>query len=849
MSIKTLHRSFAAGEMAPELFGRIDLQKFQTGLATCRNFISLPHGPVTNRPGWGYILDTKDSSKKSVVIPFIYNTSQAYVLEFGDQYMRVHTEAATLLNTAQDLSGITAANPGVVTYVGADPTNGQVVYLDTIVGMTELNGRYVKVANVNAGANTFELADLDGNLIDTSGYTAYSSAGTFAAVYEIVTPYLEADLFDLHFTQSADVLTIVHPSYQQRQLSRLGATSWSLATLSFTPVQAAPTVARVTNTTGTGTVRHRYKVTAVAQDGLEESLPTIEATQAPKTLSTISLANPGLFTAGSAHSLAVDERVYIDGVADGGMVELPDGYYLVNTVPAGTTFTLKTLAGVAIDTTAYTAYTTGGTVAECGVTNDLGTAGNYNTVTWTDASGAARYYVYKELNGVFGYVGQAAGGTTGFKDDNITPDMSRALPESEDPFTSAGNYPTAVGYFKGRRWFAGTTNKPLNLWGTRSGTESNMSYSIPSKDDDRIAVRLTARQANSIRHIVPLGDLLLFTSGAEWLVTSQNSDAITPTTIDYKTQGYIGASNVQPVVTSRSVIYEQDRGGRMREMLYRWESQGYDTNDISIMAPHLFDGYTIKSMAYTRAPFSVVWCVRSDGVLLGCTYVPEHQVIGWHRHDTDGLFESVASIPEGTEDVLYAIVKRTINGQAKRFVERLHTRSFDTLSDCFFVDSGLTYDGSATTTITGLWHIEGKTVCGLADGAVFTGKTVTNGSITLDHEASVVHVGLAYTCDIKTLPVSLQIQAAGQGVYKSTNSLRLRVQNSSSIKAGPSFTKLREFAQRTTEAWGSPPALYSGTTDITVDPSWDADGAACVRQENPLPLTVLSITQEVVLGG
>lgn len=761
MSIKTLHRSFAGGELTPELLGRIDLAKFQTGLDTCRNFISLPYGPAVNRAGFKYVIETKDSTKGSVLIPFIYSTSQAYVLEFGDQYMRIHTEGGTVLEANQNIIGATQANPGVLEITAHGYVVNQWVYVASIVGMTELNGRYYKV-NTVPDVNHITLKDLAGNVIDTTGFTAYTSGGTIARVYEIATPYLEADLPSLHYTQSADVLTIVHKTYQQRHLSRLGATNWTLTAFSFAPTQAAPTSPVATATVGSGSTTYKYKVAAIATDGQEESLPT--------------------------------------------------------------------------------------TSASC--TNNLTTAGNYNTITWTNASGAIRYNIYKDSNGVYGYIGQSSDGTTGLKDDNISPDMSKTVPETEDPFVGAGNYPAAVGYFKGRRWFAGTTNKPQNLWGTRSGTESSMVYSIPVADDNRIAVRLTARQANSIRHIVPLGDMLLFTSGAEWLITSQNSDAITPTSIDYKTQGYIGASDVQPVVTNRSVLYAQDRGGRVREMLYKWESQGYDTNDISIMAPHLFDEYSIVSMTYTRAPYSAAWCVRSDGVLLGCTYVPEHQVIGWHRHDTAGTFESVSAIPEGSEDALYAIVKRSVDGRDVRYVEVLHPRVFATIADCFFVDSGATYDGAAATTIKGLWHLEGENVVVLADGAVVKDKTVSNGQITLDQAASKVHVGLPYVGDLKTLPLRADaLQAAGQGTVKNVNGVHLRVKDASSIFVGPSFDALRQVKQRTTEPYGSPPNLVTGVQTIAIDPLWDEDGAVCVRQADPLPISVLSMTMEVEFGG
>jgi hypothetical protein len=756
MSSKVLLRSFAGGEIAPELLSRVDLTKYQTGLQQCLNFIVLPHGPVTSRAGWKYLIETKDSTKKSVLIPFIFSATQTYILEFGDAYVRFHSNGGTVLETGKTVSAISKANPGVITSTSHGFSNGDWVYVSGIGGMVELNGRFVKVANKTA--NTFQIQDIHGGAnVDTTGYTAYTSGGTVARVYEIASPYAEADLFDLHYTQSADVLTVVHPSYQQRELRRSGATDWAFATISFTPTQAAPT-----NVTGTATasgstdIDYFYVATAIAADGLEESLA-------------------------SAPTAAVR--------------------------------------------------------------NTLTEQGHYNTINWTAASGATRYNVYKKLNGLFGYIGQASG--TSFVDDNITPDTSKTPPEANDPFVGAGNYPGAVGYFEGRRWFAGTANKPQNAWATRAGTEKNMSYSIPTRDDDSIAVRLTARQANTIRHIVPLADLLLLTSGAEWKITAQNSDAITPTTISYRPEDYIGASNVPPVVTSGAVLYAQDRGGRIREMKYTWESQGYRPADISIMAPHLFDGYSIKAMAYTRAPYSAMWAVRSDGVLLGLTYVPEHEVAAWHTHTTDGEFESIASVPEGTEDVLYAVVKRTVNNRTVRYLERLNTRKFDTLADSFFVDSGLTYSGTAATKISGLWHLVGKEVQILADGAVQPTQTVSaSGSVTLEQASSKVHIGLGYNADIETLPLAFETQAFAQALRKNINKVHLRVHRSSGVFVGPSFDRLTEAKQRTGENYGTPPAFVTGVIPLTILPSWNNDGTICVRQSNPLPLTILGLVPE-----
>ena len=679
MGIRKIQVSFNGGEVTPEFWGQINDSKYQTGMAVCRNMVVLPHGPVQNRAGTTYVNTCKTPAKKARLISFTFSTTQTMVLEFGDQYIRFHTQGATLLN-------------------GGSP-------------------------------------------------------------YEVATPYLEADLFDLHYVQSADVLTICHPNYAPRELRRLGATNWTLTTISFVSSLSAPASPSAVATVGTGSTTYTYKVTSVASTGLEES-----------------------------------------------------------------------------DTSA---------AASC--TNNLLTTGNYNTITWT-TTGAARYNVYKQSNGLYGYIGQTDGLT--FKDDNITANVGKTPPITNNPFSGAGLYPGAVSYFEQRRCFAGSTNEPQNIRMTRSGTESNLSYSIPSRDDDSINVRVAAREANTIRHIVPLQNLVLLTGSAEWRVTSVNSDAITPTSISVKPQSFIGANNAQPIIVNNNIIYAASRGGHLREMAYAFQSGGYITGDLSLRAPHLFNGYDVQDIAYAKAPYPIVWAISTSGKLLGFTYVPEQQVGAWHQHDTDGTFESCCVVAEGTEDFLYLVVRRYINGSWTRYVERMASRNFATPADAYFVDSGSTYSGAPATTISGLTWLEGKTVNVLGDGAVMTQKVVTGGSITLEQACSKVQVGLPITADIQTLPAPLQIDNAfGQGRYMNVNRVWLRVYNSSGVYAGPSLTKLVQFKQRTTEAYGSAPNLTSDEIEIVLSPSWKAGGQIYLRQSNPLPLTLISMTMEVEVGG
>ena len=483
--------------------------------------------------------------------------------------------------------------------------------------------------------------------------------------------------------------------------------------------------------------------------------------------------------------------------------------------------------------------------------NNIFATGAKNTISWTPPVGApagTQYAVYKLVGGSYGYIGRTT--NTSLVDDNIAADMSLAPPKYDSVFQATGDYPAAVSYYEQRRTFAGTGNSPQKIWMTRSGTESDMSYSLPTKDDDRIAFRIAAREANSIRHLVPLSDLIVLTSSTEFRVTSINTDALTPTSFSVKPQSYIGASNAQPVLINSNLLYGAARGGHMREMSYSRDAGGYVSGDVSLRSTHLFDDYELVDMAYAKAPLPIVWAVSSSGKLLGLTYVPEQQVGAWHQHDTDGTFESCTVVAEGREDVLYVIVRRLINGVQRRYIERQATRRFTSLTDAFFVDSGSTYSGAPTTTISNLTWLEGKTLSILADGAVHPQRVVTSGQITLDNAASIVQVGLPITADAETLPLAAQIDTGlGQGRVKNVNKVWMRVVNSSGIFAGPSTDRLVQFKQRTTEPYGTAPTLRTDEIEIDVKPDWGNDAAIVVRQSDPLPITITSMTMEVAIAN
>jgi hypothetical protein len=302
-----------------------------------------------------------------------------------------------------------------------------------------------------------------------------------------------------------------------------------------------------------------------------------------------------------------------------------------------------------------------------------------------------------------------------------------------------------------------------------------------------------------------------------------------------------------------SVIFVHEAGSRLRRMEFKWQANGWNTDDPTVLAPHLFEQKFIRDAAHQKAPARVLWFALDDGSLAAVTYHPEHEVTAWHRHGTDGFFESVACVKEGSEYPLYAIVQRNINGVDVRYVERMRSREIEFIEDAFFVDAGLTYDGSPTNSIGGLWHLVGETVTILGDGAVHAPRTVgADGRITfeLGVEFSKVHVGLPYVSRLKTVPPALEgLEAFGTSSMKSMGPMYLRVDRSSTIKAGPSFDRMREYPARSTEPYGDPPELLTGVIEIPTDGHWTIAGQMCVEQDLPLPSTVLGLVIEAASEG
>ena len=415
-----------------------------------------------------------------------------------------------------------------------------------------------------------------------------------------------------------------------------------------------------------------------------------------------------------------------------------------------------------------------------------------------------------------------------------------------DPFTAANDYPACVAFFEERLAFAATNNEPQTIWLSKAGDFEDITTG--ANDDDVIKIAIAADQVNVVRWMSPGKRLLLGTTGGEWNLGSSASDEpLTPTNIRVVRESAHGSRNIQPVRVSHVVLFVQKAGKKLRELTYSLEVDSYVAPDMSLLANHITKPQ-INEMDYQQEPFSIVWCVRSDGVLLGLTYLREHEVIAWHRHTTEGEFESVAVIPGTQEDELWAVVKRTIGETPKRYVELLESPFDDTdTKSAFFVDSGLSYDGEPTTTISGLNHLEGEEVTVLADGATHPNKTVSGNSITLDREASKVHVGLGYRSVLQTMRLEAgSIDGTAQGRIKRISKVIARLYKTLGCKIGPDEDTLDTiFFRDSSMPMDAPPELFTGDKELDYPEGYETDAHITIVQDLPLPLTVVALMPQI----
>ena len=469
-------------------------------------------------------------------------------------------------------------------------------------------------------------------------------------------------------------------------------------------------------------------------------------------------------------------------------------------------------------------------------------------LTWDAVPGAVRYEVYKNERGYYAWIGSAE--ENKFTDNRIDGDDSTGPKENRDPFAEPGDYPGAVGIYQQRLVFGRSDNEPQTVWCSETGAFDSMAVAQPLRADSAITATVDSKQMNEIRHFIPLRDMLMLTSGAEFKMSAgNNSDAISPTSLRFDIQSYWGTSDVPPIVSGTSVVMAQNSGKVVRDLHYTLAEDGYSGNELSILAEHLLTG-RISDWAYQQSPFSTIWICLEDGKLLTLTYMREQEVWAWSEHESSGgKFRSVSAIREGTQDNVYFLVERS----GRYFIEYQIRREYgDPLEKAFFVDCGLAYDDadSPISHVTGLDHLAGESVVALADGSVVRSLVVAeDGSVDLPNPASHIAVGLPYEMYVETLDPEIKADYGSTVGEKKTIVRTVAVlRETRGLEIGPESGKLVPVKFPLPEKYNEPPPLYSGEIDIVLPGTHRTEASVVIRQGDPLPATVLALSNWINVG-
>lgn len=422
-------------------------------------------------------------------------------------------------------------------------------------------------------------------------------------------------------------------------------------------------------------------------------------------------------------------------------------------------------------------------------------------------------------------------------------------------------FPRCSTFYEDRLFFAGAALYPQRLDGSKSGLYENFSPSAADgtvADDNAVAFTLNADEVNAIRWLSPNEKgLLAGTTRSEWQVKASSlNEALTPTNISAKPSTRYGSALVAPVSAGKVVLFVQRSSRKLRELAYVFEVDGFKAPDMTVLAEHI-TRTNITEVAYQEQPQAIVWGVRGDGVLLGMTYDRDQDVVAWHRHVLGGrstvdgaapIVESVAvtASPDGARDEVALIVKRYINGGTKRYVEYV-TKMWedgDEQVDAFYADCGRAIvNASPSTSVTGLWHLEGEDVGVYVDGAVHPGATVTNGAITLSYAGTKVTVGYHYNSDGQTLPWEGGAQdGSAQGKTKRVSRLGFWLVDALGLEYGPDADHLTELLQRQWgDEFGDPASLFTGVIRAPFEGVYDRTGQVYWRASGPFPATISAV--------
>lgn len=748
--VKVLQSNFSAGELAPQAYGRVDIARYPNAAKRLVNVISRTLGGAVKRPGSQFIAATKDSTKRSRLIPYIINRDQAYMLEVGDLYLRVFKT--------------------------------------------------------------------DGTQVLSSG-----------SPYEITTPYTEAYVSALDYSQGEDTMYIFHASVYPSRLRTFADAKWDCSAAPFTTTPfseqgdyPAATLTLSSNTVGTGRTMTASAAVFLASD-----------------VGRAILWNAGIavitgYT--STTQVTVEVKVVFDSAT------IPSGSWNLDSSPQTTcTPSAKDPVGASITLTLSAAGWRSG---------DVGKFVRLN-------GGLVQLSSYTSALICTGKIIKVLTATT------AVPALAWTLESSM--WGGVNGYPRTGTMHQQRLIVGGTTKNPQTISGSKTGEP--LDFTKGTNDDDAFVFTIDTTQdkAGPINYLVSSRDLQVLSDGGEFSMRSGVEKPITPTNVQCKPESGHGSSNVKPVKVGKETLFAQRAGRKVRAFGYRYDEDGYKAPDLTTLGEHI-TATGIASMALQQEPDPVVWIALKNGRLISLTLDRDLDVIAWNRHETDGAVESVATVPSGDSEQVWMIVRRSVNGSIVRYVERLQQSWYpiygtsspdpnafppadEPFSWGFTLDCAVTQDDAAgKTTWTGLGHLEGKTVRCLADGVDMGEFTVTGGQITIQRAAKRVLIGLMFKPRVELLTPEIQMgTGTSQADAMSTNELVIRVLNT--IGANVNGEQVIPGRINGPAQLDTAPALFTGDKAATCLGWGKGKSDVVIEQEDPFPFHLLATIRTITVNG
>ena len=840
--------NFTGGELSPRLDGRNDLTKYSSGCTKLENFIIYPHGAAARRSGTNFAAEVADSANKTRLMPFEFSTSQTYMLEFSNLKIRVYKDSSTVFEGNKTITGITKANPGVITCSSHGYSTNDEIKITSVVGMTELNGKRFLVVKIDA--NTFSLKNKDGVAINTTNFTTYSSAGTMNKVFEITTPYTTAQLFDIKFVQSADVMYLCHPAHPPATLSRTGDITWTLADVVFTkgPFQDAnittTTLTPASASTGTRTI------TASATTGINGGsgflstdvgrfiyfnsgygkITTVTDTTHVDADITIAFANTNAITAWQLGSFS-DTTGFPTCVT----------FFEQRLVFAGTTNQPQTVFFSKSGDYENMDANIGGTVADSDAIIYTIASNQVNAIRFMTAT---RTLVIGTAGGEFTVSG---GGT----DSAITP--TNILIKKQSNHGSSNLDAVSVGnvtlFLQRAKRKVRELAYNFDVDGYLAPDMTILSEHITEGGLSQLAYQQEPNQI--IWGVRGDGELIGLTYQREQEVTAWHRHIFggifgipTITVTDYA--NIITGTRIVITKSDGTQITFTSTTGTASAQQFKTETNNNTT------ATNLKNAINTANSASLTG---VTATVNSNVITLVETTPTGLSYLTMKSFDTTRLTtvsqtkaecESVAVIPTDNDEYqTWVIIKRTINNITRRYVEFLNTFKFTATDNTTFnfLDSAASYSGAAATTISGLDYLEGQTVNILSNGSTHPTKIVTDGSITLDKASTDVKVGLGYQSILQTMRLDAGSQnGTSQAKTKRIYEITLRLFESIGVEVGGNLGDMERVPfRKSSDVMDQGLPTFNGDKTVEFRGNYDTDGFIFVRQTQPLPLTVLSL--------